>query len=259
MKTQKIYGSFSIGKQYFFSTVILFIFIMFLYFIQNDIGYHAVSLILLLIIFLLPLFNFDMGPIILAAIISALAWDYYFIPPHFTMYIASINDVITLCMFFIVALTNGVLTARLKSQRNEMIKEEKRFSALYKIVKSLASAKSLNDVLEKSIKQVHDIFGFQSVVFLPEEGNKLKKVPHPASNFSPDEMEWLAAETAFKERNEAGKTTSAMSNAEAKYFPLESNGSVLCVIGVRINTKQKPEFLKDFIREITPFVEKFLG
>ena len=87
------------------------------YTVQNIIGYETVSLILLLILFLLPLFNFSRGPIILLAVIGAFAWDYYFIPPHFTMYIARPEDVMMLLMFFIVAVTNGVLASKVNIQK----------------------------------------------------------------------------------------------------------------------------------------------
>ena len=121
----------SIGKQYFISTLLLFIFISALYYIQNIIGYETVSLILLLIIFLLPIFNFEKGPIFISAVISALAWDYYFIPPHFTMKIDKTEDVVMLVMFFIVAVTNGVLTAKLKAKDNKMIEKDESLKALY--------------------------------------------------------------------------------------------------------------------------------
>ncbi len=251
--------SISIGKQYFFSTILLFIFITILYNIQTIIGYETVSLILLLIIFLLPIFNFSRGPIIVSAIISALAWDYYFIPPHFTMKIDKTEDGVMLFLFFIVAVTNGVLTAKLKAADNIMIEKDRKLNALYTLVRALSVAKNLDEVLTKVVKQIQNIFGFESVIFLLEDGNKLKRDPHPASNFMPDEMEWLSAEAAYKSKIETGKTTSTLHDAEALYFPMVINGSVFCVIGVKIKDEIKSdstelEFLRSFIKEITPFL-----
>jgi len=173
---------------------------MLLYFVQDVIGYQTVSLILLLIIFLLPLFNFERGPIILSAVISALAWDYYFIPPHFTMHIAKPEDVMMLFMFLIAATTNGVLTARLKAQKNDMIEKERRSNALYNLIKELSSAKDLNEVSGRAVKAIENTFGFQSVIFYSTDYNKLNRNPHPASSFKPDEMEWLAAELSFVDK-----------------------------------------------------------
>jgi len=264
MKTKNKTFSITIGKQYFLSTVILFGFITLLYFIQDVIGYQTVSLILLLIMFLLPLFNFERGPIILSAVISAFAWDYYFIPPHFTMYIAKPEDVMMLFMFFIVAMTNGVLTAKLKEQKNDMAEKERRSNTLYNLLKELSRSKDINDTSEKAVKQIQKEFGFQSVIFYSTDYNKLNRNPHPSSSFLPDEMEWLAAELSYVNKLETGKSSNYLNDADAIYFPLKNNDSVFGVLGVNINNdiKSNPEemeFLKKFISEITLFLEKHLS
>jgi two-component system, OmpR family, sensor histidine kinase KdpD len=264
MKPQNKIIKISIGKQYFFATVILFIFILILYYVQDAIGYQTVSLILLLIIFLLPLFNFERGPIILSAIISALAWDYYFIPPHFTMYIAKTEDIVTLFMFFIVAVTNGVLTTRLKAQKTISNEKERKSNVLYNLLKDLSLGKDLDDILKKAVQQIQKVFGFESIIFFPEDHNKLKREPHPAGNFKSNEMEWLAAETSFKNKTEAGKNTGLIQGSEAIYFPLEINDSVLFVIGIKIDDSLKPdspdmELLRSFIKEISSFIEQHIS
>ena len=253
---------FSKEKQYFFSTILIFVFILLLYNLQNFIGYETVSLILLLIIFLLPLFNFDKGPIILSAIISALTWDYYFIPPHFTMHIAKAEDVVMLSMFFIVAVTNGVLTSKLKKQENFMTEKERQSNALYNLLKDFSIAKNFNDVLNKSVNHILNVFGFESAIFFPAVGDKLSRTPHPASNFAPDEMEWLAAEICYKDKTESGKSTRIMQGALAKYFPIMINGSDIFIIGIKINdeikaNKAEMEFLMTFIKEIEPFAQRY--
>lgn len=263
MKTQNQIPGLSIEKQYFLSTFLLFFFIIILYTIQDTIGYETVSMILLLIIFLLPLFNFSIGPIILSAVISALAWDYYFIPPHFTMHIAKTEDAVMLFMFFIVALTNGMLAARLNSQKNEMLKKERRLKASYTLIKALSVSKSIDEILKGTVTQLVNVFGFETVIFFPENHNQLNRKPHPVSNFIPDELEWLAAEAAFKIKSEGGNTTELVSNAEAFYHPIISgNNEVLCMIGVKISESMKSDkeemnFLRNFIDELTPFLERY--
>lgn len=263
MKKQKQLTGLSIEKQYFFSTVILFFFITLLYTIQNLIGYETVSLILLLIIFLLPLFNFSRGPIILSALISALAWDYYFIPPHFTMHIAKTEDTVMLFMFFIVAVTNGVLISKLNVQKNKMLDKERKLNALYKLVKEMAGANNIDDLLIRIVQQILLVFGSESVVFFPENTERLNRIPHQSSKFEPDEMEYLAAQASFKGVTESGRNTSVVGDAEAQYFPfINKTGNVVCILGVRINDVMKADsseqkFLRDFIKEISPFLEKY--
>ena len=236
---------------------------MILYFVQDSIGYETVSLILLLIIFLLPLFNFERGPIILSAVISAFAWDYYFIPPHFTMRIAKPEDVMMLLMFFIVAVTNGFLTTQLKKQKNLIIEKERKSNALYQLLKVLSDGKDLNGLLINSVQQLKNVFCFDTVIFFPVDKNKLKREPHPTSNFKVDELDWLAAESSFESKVETGRSTDTLPTADAKYFPLISNNSVFCVIGVKISDDLKSDseedkFLRLFINEISSFLEKYI-
>ncbi len=263
MKNQIKSVRFSKEKQYFFATIVLLIFILILYNLQDFIGYETVSLILLLILFLLPLFNFDKGPIVLSAVISAMAWDYYFIPPHFTMHIAKTEDGMMLFMFFVVAVTNGVLTSKLNTQKNEMALKEKRSEALFRIIKDLSSAKDLDGIFKTAAVHIKTDFGFETVIYFPENESKLRREPHPASNFLPDEMEWLAAETAFKSKTEAGRATDIVQGASALYLPLIFNNTVFCVLGIKINgtpesVPGEKDFLKRYLKEIYPFLEKYL-
>ena len=252
----------SIGKQYFIATLLLFIFISALYYIQYIIGYETVSLILLLIIFLLPVVNFEKGPTIISAIISALAWDYYFIPPHFTMKIDKAEDVVMLVMFFIVAITNSILTAKLKAKDKKMIEEERHLKTLYKFVKHLSISDNIEEVLSITVENIKSNFGFESIIFFPEDENKLKRIPHPASSYIPDEIEWLLAENCFKYREEISKTTTAKIYANTIYFPIEVKGAVFCILGLKIDIdinipEPEMEFLRLYIKEIIPFLEKY--
>lgn len=265
MKNMEREKNISIGKQYFISTVILFFFITLLYSVQNTIGYETVSMILLLIIFILPIFNFSRGPIILSAVISALGWDYYFIPPHFTMHIARPEDVMMLFMFFIVAVTNGVLASKVNTQKKEMLKQERRLRALYNLVRDLCLAKDVDEKLSGIAKQVKNVFGFDMVFFSRGNSDQLEREPHPASTFIPDDLEWLAANAAFTMKVPGGRTTSVVGNAEALYRPVtDDDGNAVGVIGIRIddnisNDRDELEFLRIFIEEINPYFRKRAG
>ncbi len=196
-----------------------FSFIIILYNLQKSIGYETVSLILLLILFLLPVFNFEKGPIILSAVVSALAWDYYFIPPHFTMHIAKAEDVMMLFMFFIIAVTNGVLTSKLKTQKDIMTIKERESVALYRILKDLSMAKDLDSTLEIAVNHISNVFGCESVIFFPEGMKSLSREPHRTSNFIPDEMEWLAAEISFKEKERSRENNRYNAGCRRIIFP----------------------------------------
>ena len=58
------------------------------------------------------------GPVLLVAALSALSWNFLFIPPLFTLHIAKIEDALTFATYFIIAITVGGLTAQLKAREH---------------------------------------------------------------------------------------------------------------------------------------------
>ena len=60
-------------------------------------GYQVVSCILLFMVSILALF-YGTGPILYAAALSALIWDYFFIPPQYTFLIQKPLDILLLIM-----------------------------------------------------------------------------------------------------------------------------------------------------------------
>ena len=65
----------------------------------------------------------DIVPVLTAALLSALLWDFLFIPPRFTMSIGTAEDRTLLIMYFVIALINGVLTFKIR-QIEKVVKEK---------------------------------------------------------------------------------------------------------------------------------------
>ncbi|MDQ6622805.1 MAG: DUF4118 domain-containing protein [Verrucomicrobiota bacterium] len=81
------------------------------------IGSGAVSLIYLLGVLLAGMV-LNRGPVLLVAALSALAWNFLFIPPLFTLHIEKLEDALTFATYFIVAISVGSLTAQLKAREH---------------------------------------------------------------------------------------------------------------------------------------------
>ncbi len=98
-------------------------------FFIDIIGYRTVALFLLFIVSMLAIFC-DVYPVLTAAVLSALLWDFFFIPPHHTFHVNNAEDALMLIMYFIIALLNGVLTTRIR--RVEMLSgvKEKNISSI---------------------------------------------------------------------------------------------------------------------------------
>jgi two-component system sensor histidine kinase KdpD len=87
------------------------------WFLRPFIGYGSISLIYLLGVLLAGMM-LNRGPVLLVAALSALSWNFLFIPPLFTLHIAKVEDALTFATYFIVAITVGGLTAQLKAREH---------------------------------------------------------------------------------------------------------------------------------------------
>jgi len=108
----------------------------FCYYISNFIGYRAIALILLFVVSILATL-LDVYPVLIASVLSAFIWDYFFIPPHYTFHVDNTEDALMLMMYFIVALVNGVLTTKIRmyekltKQKEEKINSIKLYNTLF--------------------------------------------------------------------------------------------------------------------------------
>lgn len=95
------------------------------YFLQHHLGYKVVAFILLLCISLLAAL-FDIIPVLLAATLSALIWNFFFIEPKYTFQISTAEDGFLFAMYFIIASINAVLTNRIRQVEKKAREEEEK-------------------------------------------------------------------------------------------------------------------------------------
>jgi two-component system sensor histidine kinase KdpD len=113
------------SKQIAFSLILVIVVSGICYAFNYIIEYKIVAFILLLTVSFLAVV-FDILPVLLAAIVSALIWNYFFIEPRHTFMIHSVEDTVLLSMYFLVATINGILTYRMRRiEKQAMEKEEK--------------------------------------------------------------------------------------------------------------------------------------
>ncbi len=100
-------------------------------FIHNLIGYRVVAFMLLVTVSILAMF-LDIVPVLTAAILSALIWDLFFIPPRFTLTVGTAEDRLLLLMYFIIAMINAVLTNKIRQiEKEAKAKDEKEKSVKF--------------------------------------------------------------------------------------------------------------------------------
>ncbi len=101
------------NKQYIFSVLLVVLVSLVCFAFKNVIGYKVIAFILLVTVSFVAMF-YKIVPTLLAAILSALIWNFFFIQPYFTFHIVDREDQFMFFMNFVVALINAVLTFKIR-------------------------------------------------------------------------------------------------------------------------------------------------
>ena len=89
------------------------------------IDYKIVALILLMTVSVVAML-FEILPVLLAAVLSAVIWNFFFIPPLYTFSIGNTEDLLMFLLYFLIALINAALTFKIREAENKARdKEEK--------------------------------------------------------------------------------------------------------------------------------------
>lgn len=88
------------------------------YALSDFLEYKVVAFLLLVMVSLIAMF-FDIAPVLVAACLSAVVWNYFFIPPRFTFAIQSTENVLLFSMYFVIAMVNAVLTYKIREAEKE--------------------------------------------------------------------------------------------------------------------------------------------
>jgi len=224
------------------------------------INYHAVALVYLFAVLLIGLFV-GRGPVLLAAALSAMLWNFLFIPPQLTFAISALDDVLMFGMYFFAALATGQLTARLRSQERTVLRREERATALYLLTREVASAVTMDEVLRTAVDQIGRVFDAQVAIVLASPIGQLALEPHPTSTLDLSDKERAVAMWSFTNRKPAGRFTDTLTLANANYLPLLAPGGIVGVMGVRTRQTtplsiEQQELLETFASQVALSIER---
>ena len=114
------------------------------------------------------------GPSVLAAILSVLVFDYFFVPPSLSFEPQDAGYIITLVVMLLVALTISNMTIRIKEQAEVAREQERRTASLYGMSREFANSSSVDEIVQIAIRHIEDVFNSQAVILLPNANDELQ-------------------------------------------------------------------------------------
>jgi two-component system, OmpR family, sensor histidine kinase KdpD len=245
-------------RQYLISSLIVILTAIISFSIKEFIGYQVVSFVLLFVVSTLAFF-FGTGPILLSATLSALIWDFFFIPPPYTLHVDKPEDMLMLIMFFIIALLSGVLTSRIKRQESRIRIREERTNALYQLTRELSTATGIEEVINIAKKDIQKYFNLKSRILLKNDANQLDYTSHLNSNINLSRNDMSIAAWTFQHSAKAGKHTDTLPSSNFTFYPLKGNQMNLGVIALQqanVFTQGEDQFWEAFISQISGKFER---
>ena len=226
----------------------------------RELGYQPLALIYLLSVVILAMFV-GRGPTLAAATLTALLWNFLFVPPIFTLRISGATDTMLFFTYFAVALAMGHLAARLRAQQAAERRREERATALYLLTRELASASDFADLLAIVVREVSKVSRAEAALSLPEDAQAVALTPYFASTWALSEKEESVALWAFGHRQPAGRGTSTLPAAEGLHLPLMAGERAVGVLSLRFRdtlplTPTQRDLIDTVVRQIALVLDR---
>lgn len=198
--------------------------------IENLTRLPNVSMIFLFAV-LVSAIRFGVWPAIATAILSFLAYNFFFIEPRHTFTVAEPHELLALMVFLVVAIVTGGLAGRLREQAAAVRERAAATQALFDVSSKLSAAASKSDVLTVLSRQAATLVGGKSVVLMRAATDlELLAAWPPEDRIST--ADWAAARWALKEQQPAGYGTTTMPTALYQFRTLVAPGGPIGVLGV---------------------------
>ena len=85
----------------------------------------------------------------LASVLAFLAYNFFFVPPLYTIVVEQRQDLIELAILISVALLVGTLVARSRAQAEESAERAERMTALYEVSQEISATLSIEEILPR--------------------------------------------------------------------------------------------------------------
>jgi len=178
------------------------------------------------------------GPAVLAAVTSALSYNYFFTEPLYTFRINSAVDIVDVTILFLVAVVTSKLASAIRRQAQIAEAHATRNATIAGFARGLLSCSSEAELAQTACREISSIFNCNAVL--------LSGLPQPATIAAAPESVTLtptdiaAAVHTLQSADVAGHGAASLAPAEWLFHPIRSEASVLAALGLARDDGSKP-------------------
>jgi two-component system sensor histidine kinase KdpD len=173
------------------------------------------------------------GPAVAAAVLSVIAFNFFFIPPQYTLRVAEAEYLLTFLGLLVAGVVIANLTARARRQTEAAQRRERETAQLFSFSRELSATVDPEVITGSIVEHAQKTFGCDACLFLPQDGQNgpLAAKVHTAGYIIQAE-DYQAANWVFQHGRPAGRETDNMSASPCRYLPLKTahrTGGVLAL------------------------------
>lgn len=168
------------------------------------------------------------GPAVVAALVSVVLFDVFFVPPHFTLVVSDLQYLLTFAVLLAVALITAQLAASLRAQRDMAERREQHAQALYGMARDLSAALTNEEIARVAAQFSADAFGARTMLFVPDEAGRLTVVDGTGTTVA------AAVPARARQAYESNRAIEQCGGegSDALYVPLKAPVQVRGVVGL---------------------------
>src|SRR5262245_29203724 len=198
--------------------------------LQQVLGVASIALAFLTAVLVVAIAH-GLWPALLASVASALAYNFFFLPPLYTFTIADPENVVTLFFFTLTAIVTSNLTARVRAQALVARGRAKMTEDLYQFSRKLAGVVALDDLLWATVYQIAAMLKVRVVLLLPENETIAVRAGYPPED-TLEEADLAAAKWSFEHAREAGRGSDTLPGAKRLFLPMRTARGVVGIAGL---------------------------
>ncbi len=178
------------------------------------------------------------GPAVLAAVTSALSYNYFFTEPLYTFRIDSAVDIVDVIILFLVAVVTSQLASAVRKQAQIAEAHSTRNATIAGFARRLLSCSNEREIAETACQEINALFGCNSVLLagLPQPTN----IAATPAGLSLTPTDLAAAVHTLQSGEIAGHGAARLSPAEWVFYPIRSEGAPLAAVGLSRDDGSNP-------------------
>lgn len=200
--------------------------------------------------------RFARAPSLVAALLSVIAYDFFFIPPYYSFAVSDLRHLLTFGVMLVVATVISSLTHRVRVQADSARDRERRTAALYAASRELGRATSTAELVVASRRQLEELLGLHAFVFVPDESGNLTARAVAAASDVPAGAQGVV-EWVWSKQRHAGAGTDTLPASEVYAVPLVGAAGGVGVLALATATRSSP--LSSDERELLDAFARLLG